>query len=162
MNTGVMFSSGSEEWETPQDLFDYLDGQFHFTLDAAATESNAKCERFFSREQNSLQQAWVGRVWCNPPYGLKIGPFVQRALASVRSGKAELVVMLLPVRTDTAWWQDFVMEAAEVWLVRGRLKFGGAQNSAPFPSCVVVFNRRCYESPTFYRLERDEGAWVKW
>ena len=158
MNTDVMFSSATGEWETPQDLFDFLDGLFEFTLDAAASDGNAKCARYFTKEDDALVQEWNGRVWVNPPYGREIGGFVEKG---AMSSKAEVVVMLLPCRTDTAWWHKHVMVVAkEVWLIRGRLKFGGAKNSAPFPSCVVVFNHEYHESPVFHRLERDEdGRW---
>lgn len=158
MNTDVMFSSATGEWETPQDLFDFLDGLFHFTLDAAASDGNAKCSRYFTKEDDALAQVWDGRVWVNPPYGREIGGFVEKA---AESSTAEVVVMLLPCRTDTAWWHKHVMVVAkEVWLIRGRLKFGGAKNSAPFPSCVVVFNHEYRDGPVFHRLERSkDGRW---
>lgn len=164
MNTDVMFSSATGEWETPQDLFDFLDGLFHFTLDAAASVENAKCARYFTKEDDALVQTWSGRVWVNPPYGREIGGFVEKGARSVFSRDAEVVVMLLPARTDTAWWHDWVMSAQEIWLIRGRLKFGGAKNCAPFPSCVVVFTRVGREkNPDLYQLERDdEGVWGVW
>lgn len=162
MNTDVMFSSAIGEWETPQDLFDFLDGLFGFTLDAAASVGNAKCSRYFTKEDDALAQEWNGRVWVNPPYGREIGRFVEKGARSVFSRDAEVVVMLLPARTDTAWWHDWVMNAQEIWLIRGRLRFGGTKNSAPFPSCVAVF-MGCEKSPKLYQLERDdEGVWGIW
>ena len=138
MNTEVMFSSKTDLWSTPQDFFDALDKEFHFTLDACALPENAKCKRYFSPEQDGLFQPWEGVVWCNPPYGRQIGKWVEKAAVSVCMGKAT-VVMLLPARTDTAWFHDYIYGPAEIRFIRGRLKFGGCKNAAPFPSMVVIF-----------------------
>lgn len=135
----VMYSSASDNWETPQDFFDALNAEFHFTLDAAASDENAKCARYFTKEQDGLAQDWMGVVWCNPPYGREVGRWV--AKASVSAEKGAVVVMLLPARTDTKWFHDYINGRAEVRFVKGRLKFGGAKNSAPFPSMVVVFGK---------------------
>ena len=110
MNTGVMFSSKTEMWETPQDFFDNLNREFHFTLDACATRENAKCENFYSPEQDGLSMPWKGRVWCNPPYGRQVGQWVEKAYMSAQTGA--LVVMLLPSRTDTAWFHDYIYRKA--------------------------------------------------
>lgn len=134
----VMFSSKTDLWETPQWLFDKYNQEYHFTLDACAIPENAKCSRFFSPEQDGLSQEWTGRVWCNPPYGRQIGKWVQKAHDST----AEVVVMLLPARTDTAWFHDLCLRGGQVCFLRGRLKFGGATNSAPFSSMIVIFDRR--------------------
>jgi site-specific DNA-methyltransferase (adenine-specific) len=134
-----LFSSASGEWETPQELFDALDEEFHFTLDACATPLNTKCLRFYSAE--SLLQPWHGRVWVNCPYGRTIGQWTNKARVEFALGNAELVVMLLPARTDTRWFHEDVMKADEVRFIRGRLKFGGAKTGAPFPSCIAVFRR---------------------
>lgn len=138
MNRELMFSSGSDCWYTPQDFFDKLNEEFKFTLDACALPENTKCERFFTPEQDGLQQEWTGTVWCNPPYGRTVCKWVQKGSVSARGGGAT-VVMLLPARTDTGWFHDFVYNKAEIRFVRGRLKFGGSKNSAPFPSMVVIF-----------------------
>ncbi|AEG14390.1 DNA N-6-adenine-methyltransferase [Desulfofundulus kuznetsovii DSM 6115] len=133
-----MFSSRTGEWETPQTFFDALDAEFHFTLDVCARPENAKCARFFTPEQDGLRQSWAGETcWMNPPYGREIGRWVEKAYNEARRGA--VVVALLPARTDTRWWHRYVMRAAEIRFVEGRLKFGGAENSAPFPSVVVVF-----------------------
>lgn len=137
MNTEVMFSSKSENWETPQRLFDDLNREFRFTLDVCATAQNAKCAMYYSPAQNGLSQPWNGVVWCNPPYGRKVGMWVKKAFASASEGST--VVMLLPARTDTKWFHEYIYHRAEVRFLRGRLKFGGAKNSAPFPSMVVIF-----------------------
>jgi phage N-6-adenine-methyltransferase len=137
----VHFSSATCEWATPPDLFAELDAEFHFDLDVCATVENAKCPRFFTREQDGLEQRWEGRVWMNPPYGRTINLWIRKAWESVQNGEAEVVVCLVPARSDTAWWHDYC-EDAEVTRLRGRLRFGGAKNSAPFPSAVVVFRDR--------------------
>ena len=141
MNNDVMFSSKTDLWETPQEFFDELDQEFHFDLDVCALPENAKCSRYYSPEQNGLSQPWEGVCWCNPPYGRGIGKWVQKGfLASVSGGAT--VVMLLPARTDTKWFHEYIYGKAEVRFIKGRLKFGGSKNSAPFPSMVVVFRRK--------------------
>lgn len=138
MNTEVMFSSKTDLWETPQDLFDRLNDEFRFDLDACANQENAKCGRFFTKEQDGLQQEWKGTVWCNPPYGRDIWKWVYKAYSTSFCGLGT-VVMLLPARTDTKWFHTWVLPYAEIRFVKGRLKFGGSRNSAPFPSMVAVF-----------------------
>lgn len=135
MNKELFFSSKTDDWETPQEVFDKLDKEFHFTLDVAASPTNAKCADYFTKEQNGLAQEWRGVVWCNPPYGREVGKWVAKAATS-----NALVVMLLPARTDTAWFHDYIYGKAEVRFIRGRLKFGGCKNAAPFPSMVVIFD----------------------
>lgn len=137
MNTDVMFSSKTCEWETPIEFFEKYDAKYHFTLDVCATKENAKCKRFFTREDNALTREWNGVCWMNPPYGREIGKWVKKAFETALRGEGT-VVCLLPARTDTAWWHDYCMKG-EITFVRGRLKFGGCSNSAPFPSAVVVF-----------------------
>ncbi|RKO68086.1 DNA N-6-adenine-methyltransferase [Desulfofundulus salinus] len=137
LNEG-MFSSRTGEWETPQTFFEALNAEFRFTLDVCARPENAKCLRYFTPEQNGLLQPWAPETcWMNPPYGREIGRWVEKAYNEARRGA--VVVALLPARTDTRWWHRYVMRAAEIRFVKGRLKFGGAENSAPFPSAVVVF-----------------------
>ena len=133
----VHFSSGTDLWATRKEDFDLLDEEFGFDIDVCAVASNAKCERYFSPQDDGLSQPWTGVCWMNPPYGRTIGLWVAKAYAESRRGAT--VVCLVPARTDTAWWHEYVMEASEIRLVRGRLKFGTAENSAPFPSAVVVF-----------------------
>lgn len=132
----VHFSSKTPEWSTPQFLFDGLDSEFKFTLDPCATKENAKCKRFFTKEEDGLKKDWKGeRVFCNPPYGREIGAWVEK----LAGGGASIAVGLLPARTDTRWFHDFILNKAEIRFLRGRLKFGGSKNSAPFPSMVVIF-----------------------
>lgn len=138
MNTDVMFSSATDQWATPQAFFDEWHAMFNFTLDVCADAENAKCPRFFDRSTNGLSQDWSLDVcWMNPPYGREIGRWVQKA--HVESTKGATVVCLLPARTDTAWWHDYVLPFAKVTFIRGRLKFGNASTGAPFPSAVAVF-----------------------
>ena len=139
MNTKVLYSSKEEKWATPQDFFDKLNDEFHFTLDAAASPDNAKCTNYFTEEQDGLVQSWGGHtVWCNPPYCRKTGLWVKKAYEEhQRTGCT--VVMLLPSRTDVRWFHDYILGKAEIRFIKGRLKFGGNKNSAPFPSIVVIY-----------------------
>lgn len=130
----------SSEWETPQALFDALHAEFGFTLDPCATTENAKCPRYFTKEGDGLAQSWDGEVvFLNPPYGRGMDEWVRKAAEAKAT-----VVCLLPSRTDVRWFHDYVYGKAEIRFLRGRLKFGGGKNSAPFPSMVVVFS----ENPT--------------
>ena len=137
MNSAVFYSSKTDMWATPQDCFDALDAEFHFTLDACAVKENAKCEAYYTPEQDGLDQPWTGRVWCNPPYGRNVGQWVKKAHDTASGGG--FVVMLLPARTDTRWFHDYIYGKTEVRFIKGRLKFGSCQNAAPFPSMVVIF-----------------------
>lgn len=135
----VMFSSANEVWETPQDFFDKLNEEFHFDLDPCALPENAKCETFFTPEDNGLIQDWGGhKVFCNPPYGRSLKTWVRKCYLEGKKPNT-IVVMLIPARTDTSFFHDYIYHHAEIRFVRGRLKFGGCENSAPFPSMVVIF-----------------------
>jgi phage N-6-adenine-methyltransferase len=135
-----MFSSSSSEWETPQDFFDRLNQEYHFILDVCATSSNAKCPLYFTKAEDGLSQPWKGICWMNPPYGREIGEWIRKAYkSSLEDGT--VVVCLLPARTDTKWWHEYVIPHAEtIEFIRGRLKFSG-KAPAPFPSALVVFGR---------------------
>lgn len=134
----VMYSSKSNEWETPQELFDWLDREFHFTLDPASTHENAKCAKHYTQEENGLAQDWRGEtVFCNPPYGRELPLWIEKAAKSAGGGTT--VVMLIPARTDTRAFHDLILDKAEVRFLRGRLKFSGSKQSAPFPSMIVIF-----------------------
>lgn len=134
-------SSKTCEWSTPQYLFDYLNAEFQFTIDACATPENAKCDAFFTQEDDGLVQPWCGTVFCNPPFGREIGHWVRKAWVSVQAGDC-IAVLIVPARVDTAWWHDYATQAAEVRFVRGRVKYGGSPHGAPFPTAILVF-RRC-------------------
>lgn len=129
-----MFSSATGVWETPQSFFNQLDLEFGFTLDVCALPENAKCATYFSPQTDGLKQEWSGVCWMNPPYGRVIGEWVKKAHDARCT-----VVGLLPARTDTKWFHEWIHGKAEVRFIKGRLKFGGGKNSAPFPSMVVVW-----------------------
>lgn len=137
----LMFSSANEIWATPQDLFDDLNNEFGFTLDPCALAENAKCDRFFTPEINGLKQSWQReRVFCNPPYGRVLYDWVSKCSSEARDGKT-LIVLLVPARTDTRWFHEFIWNKAEIRFIKGRLKFGGSKNSAPFPSMICIWNK---------------------
>ena len=151
----VMFSSKSNDWATPQSFFDKLNNIFGpFTLDAAASADNYKVSKYFTEADDSLIQDWSGHtVFLNPPYGRALKDWVKK---SYEEGKKDntTVVMLIPARTDTKYWHDYVMKADEIRFVRGRIKFGDETNSAPFPSAVVVFRQSAYQAPRITGMER--------
>ena len=138
-NKDVMWSSKTGEWETPQDLFDELDEQFRFTLDVCATHENTKVpDNFFTKLEDGLNQDWGGNIcWMNPPYGRGIDKWIRKAFSASLKPNTK-VVCLLPSRTDTKWFHSYCAKG-EIWFLKGRLKFGGAKNSAPFPSMIVIF-----------------------
>lgn len=136
IDRAVWASSATDQWATPQEFFDALNEEFGFDTDVCALPDNAKCQRYFTPEIDGLKQEWTGVCWMNPPYGRAIGHWMRKAYESSLAGAT--VVCLVPARTDTAWWHDYAMRG-EIRYVRGRLKFGGSQNSAPFPCAVVVF-----------------------
>lgn len=141
MNTELMFSSKTDQWSTPQNFFDSLNEEFSFTLDPCADSSNHKCERYFTREDDGLRQPWGGEtVFCNPPYGRAIKDWVKKCYEEAQQPNTT-VVLLIPARTDTAYFHDYIYqkENVETRFLRGRLKFGDGKNLAPFPSMVVIF-----------------------
>ena len=136
-NKNVHFSSATDQWATPIDVFNKINSIFDFETDVCADAQNAKCANFYTEAMNGLEQEWTGRCWMNPPYGRAIGRWVEKAYEScIKNGAT--VVCLLPARVDTRWWQDYCAKG-EMFFIKGRLKFGDAENSAPFPSAIVVF-----------------------
>ena len=138
----VHFSSGRNDYETPQWLFDELDKEFHFTLDVCATSQNAKCDRYFTEDEDGLIQDWTGEtVFCNPPpySNVQQTAWVKKCYEHGCSGG--IAVMLIPARTDTARFHNYIYGKAEIRFLKGRLKFGDSKNSAPFPSMIVIFGR---------------------
>lgn len=133
----VIFSSKRADWATPQALFDELNREFGFTLDVAADDTNAKCARYYTQVDDGLLSPWSGVVWCNPPYGPCVGDWVEKAYRE--AGRGVTSVLLLPARTDTAWFHAYVLNKADIRFVRGRLKFSDGRGSAPFPSMIVIF-----------------------
>jgi site-specific DNA-methyltransferase (adenine-specific) len=132
----IHFSSKTDQWATPQAFFDVLNAEFDFDLDPCADEYNAKCVNFFTKEQDGLKQSWDNqKVFCNPPYGREVGKWVKKA----SEAKGGIVVLLIPARTDTRYFHEYIYNKAEVRFLKGRLKFGDSKNSAPFPSMVVIY-----------------------
>lgn len=165
MNNDLMFSSGKDDWETPQSFFNELDKEFHFTLDPCCTPQTAKCSKYYTKEDDGLNQDWGKEiVFMNPPYSKPEKPckpncnkkackergyhiteyrpgqedWIKKAFSESRKGAT--VVALLPVRTDTVAFHKYIYnKATEIRFVKGRLKFGGCKDAAPFPSMIVVF-----------------------
>lgn len=136
MNTDVMFSKKSDEWATPQNLFDELNKEFAFTLDPCATKENAKCEKFYTIQEDGLSKSWKGEtVFCNPPYS-QIKEWVKKCYNEAWKCR---IVLLIPARTDTRYFHDYIYHKSEIRFIKGRLKFGDSKNSAPFPSMIVIF-----------------------
>jgi phage N-6-adenine-methyltransferase len=131
----VHFKSEKMDWGTPQELFDKLDEEFHFTLDVCALPKNAKCRRFFSPHEDGLSREWNGVCWMNPPYGREIEKWMHKAFHESQRGAT--VVCLVPARTDTEWWHKYALQG-EIRFIRGRVKFQGADATAPFPSAIVI------------------------
>ncbi len=154
-----LFSSDKQDWATPWALFNELDAEFHFTLDPCASETNAKCSKYFTEEDDGLAQSWTGHnVFMNPPYGREVGHWVYKAEAESRlithvskliagvsypQGRLTTVVGLLPARTDTRWFHDYIYGKAEIRFLKGRVKFEreGSTDAAPFPSMVVIWRK---------------------
>lgn len=136
MNRSLL-TSNRQNWETPDDLFKVLDDEFHFTLDAAASDQNAKCKLYYTAKDDSLRQKW-GVTFCNPPYGKQIKKWVKKGYEEAMAGST--VVMLIPARTDTEWFHKYCLKG-DIRFLKGRLRFKGAQYNAPFPSMVMVFKK---------------------
>lgn len=132
----VHFSSKTDDWYTPDEVFKPLCAEFDLQFDVCADVDNTKFGiNHYDKEEDGLKQDWShSRCWMNPPYGREIGKWVKKAAES-----GTLVVALLPARTDTKWFHDYILGKAEIRFIKGRLKFGGCKNSAPFPSMIVIF-----------------------
>jgi len=140
---GLMFSSKSNEWATPQDFYNKLNAEFGFTLDPCATPTTAKCASYYTVDDDGLSKDWSGHtVFMNPPYGRKQKDWIEKAFQEGEKA-GTTVVALVPARTDTKAWHNYCMKATEIRFIKGRLKFGqgtSKTSSAPFPSAVVVFS----------------------
>ena len=170
VNAGL-FTSTTDEWPTPQDLYDTLHAEFGFDLDPCADHSNAKCPRYFTRDDDGLTQNWAGTVFMNPPYGREMKRWIKKA--HDESLRGATVVCLIPARTDTTYWHDHVMKASEVRFIRRRLHFANARHdarkadgsatahNAPFPSVIVVFRPGAGEGyPLMTAIDRDGTPFV--
>lgn len=165
----LMFSSKSDEWETPHDFYEKLNKKYKFTLDPCATHENHKCEKYYTAESDGLTQSWAHEtVFVNPPYG-DVGAWVQKACQEYTK-KGATVIMLIPSRTDTKYWHDYIMKySSTIYFVKGRLKFKNKViadftgktdlSPAPFPSAVIEFgdprpSMRFFTNPRMETMER--------
>jgi site-specific DNA-methyltransferase (adenine-specific) len=142
----ALFTSTKNDWETPKDLFERLNSKYHFAFDLAASSTNHKCDRYFTEHDDALSQDWTaikGPLFLNPPYGRNLRQWVEKACKTASTTNLT-IVLLIPARTDTSYWHDFIFGKAKVEFIRGRLKFevnGIPSNSAPFPSAIVIYNK---------------------
>lgn len=138
-NLEVMFSSKSDNWSTPDSLFNELDKEFHFNLDPCADSNNHKCEHYYTEEENGLEKNWGGqRVFVNPPYGSQIKKWVKKCYEESHKENT-IIVLLIPARTDTTYFHDYILHRTEIRFLKGRIKFGDSKTGAPFPSMIVIF-----------------------
>lgn len=139
INKGL-FTSNNDSWETPKELFNELNKEFNFDVDLCASDQNHLCDKYFTKDNSCLDKSlFLHNIFCNPPYGRTIYKYVKKCF---ELSKENLVVMLLPARTDTRWFHEFIYNKSEIRFIKGRLKFGNAKNSAPFPSMIVIMKRR--------------------
>ena len=145
----LMFSCERKDWGTPQDFFDELNKEFKFTLDPCCTEKTKKCKKYYTPETNGLKQDWGGeRVFVNPPYGREIKHWVKKCFEESKKPNTT-IVLLIPARTDTSYFHDYVYGKAELRFIRGRLKFYNPDSNlnkekwtgAPFPSMLAIFKK---------------------
>lgn len=138
LNKG-MFSSEDQKWETPQWLFDKLNNVFNFEVDIAAADNTAKCDIYYTEENDGFKYEWKETCWCNPPYGRHQIDWIRRASEQVDK-YGNTIVVLIPARPDTKVWHDIIFKnSSYICFIKGRLKFGNSKDSAPFPSALVIF-----------------------
>lgn len=155
MKTETLFSSKKDDWETPDALYQELDNEFHFDLDACASAENHKCENYYTIDDNGLLKNWGGHtVWCNPPYS-NVRDWIRKCYYEGHKPNTTVVCLVFS-RTDTKWWWNYVQNKAEVRFVKGRIKFGGIAN-APFPSALVIF-RGPEEDPQMTWSDYEEST----
>lgn len=139
------FRTDNQDWETPIDLFEMLNSEFHFDFDLSASKENTKCRKFFSKEDDALSKDWNGVCWLNPPYGSNsinsLKNWVRKSFEETRK-EGCVVVMLIPARTNTEWWHRYCMKAKEVRLIKGRPKFKGNIHGLPQPLAIIVFDKK--------------------
>ena len=137
--TKGLTSTGNIVAETPKYLFDRISSIFNFSLDVCALPENAKCENYYTPKDDGLSKPWRGGVWCNPPYGREISSWVRKAYEESQKEYNSFVLMLLPARTDTKWWWEYVQGKATLFFIKGRVKFGDHNVGAPFPSVLALY-----------------------
>ena len=145
------------EWETPPELFERLNRLYGFDLDVCASDSNAKCARYFTAADDGLAQAWHGTCWMNPPYGRPLAQWMQKAESERR--RCRVIVCLVPARTDTKWFHEYVHGKAEIYFIRGRIRFlreGLPMQGANFPSMIVVY--RAHDSSATFSFEKGHKS----
>lgn len=123
----VLFSSASDNWKTPIDVYNKLNEEFNFDFDPCPLNDNP--------DFDGLSVEWGNSNFINPPYS-NISAWCKKAYEESLKGKT--CVMLIPSRTDTRYWHDYIMKAKEIRFIKGRLKFGDSKNSAPFPSAIII------------------------
>lgn len=144
MITKGLMSSNTDEWATPRLFYEELNEEFNFTLDPCCTKENHKCEKYYTKEDDGLTKSWKNeRVFMNPPYGKEIIKWVKKAYSENKEGT--LIVCLLPARTDTKWFHEFIYKKHEIRFIKGRLKFNDGKQSAPFPSMLVIMKGKLDE-----------------
>ncbi len=149
-------SSNKQDWATPDYIFEWADEKFGpITLDVCATANNTKCSTYFSTEVDGLVMDWHGTCWMNPPYGADITHWVKKAAEESRTGQTK-VIGLLPARTDTKWWHDYVAPYCNIYFLQGRIKFKGADSSAPFPSAIAEWRSWANSSPEVYHIKHPK------
>lgn len=157
----VVHSKGKDDWQTPIWLFNYFKKIYNFQLDAAADKDNALCADFFDEDQNALEQTWrgYGNIFVNPPYSQNQS-FLEKIVDELDG--TFTIAALVPSRTDTRWFHDLALTTAEtIWFIKGRLKFSDSENSAPFPSCVLIFRNPLKDvitSPIIHSLEKPKDV----
>ncbi|KKK74649.1 hypothetical protein LCGC14_2881660 [marine sediment metagenome] len=154
--TGTYYGKGAvkkttTEWETPLEVFNKLNKEFRFTLDPCASKKNAKCKKYFTEKDDGLSKAWNGRVFMNPPYGPTLFDWIRKAASEVKKGNAEVVVCLVPVRTDNRWFGKFA-KYAQIRFIRHRIHFGrnGVYTVGPFGSMLLIFRKDWKGHGRFY------------
>ena len=141
------FDSIKQDWNTPKSLFDKLNDEFNFKWDLAATKENSLCSKYYTKETDGLKQEWVGVCWLNPPYGdksSKMVDWIKKAHQSTQENPDLTVVMLIPARTNTKWWANYIMKSAEIRFIVGRPKFGDSKHGLPQPLVLVIFKKSEY------------------
>ena len=157
MNTELMFSTKSNEWETPKEFFNLLDAEFHFTLDPCATDENHKCDKYYTIKDDGLSKSWKGEtVFMNPPYGRIISKWIKKAYEESLQDNTT-VVCLIPARTDTKFTHLYCSKG-EIRFLQGRIKFTNKLIStpkpqpAPFPSMIVIFGKKSKNTISFIKM----------
>lgn len=147
------FNTSRQDWSTPKELFNKLNKEFNFEWDLAAEQDNALCNKFYSKEQDGLKQKWEGVCWLNPPYGdksSKMVNWIKKAYDDTQENPNLIVVMLIPARTNTKWFANYIAQCCEVRFIIGRPKFGNAKDGLPQPLLFAVFKKS--KSPTKFSL----------